>query len=111
MPATKSKTKDTIAELEGELEQLQERHGQATSGVEEARRRLDALAARRGVVAAGAYFNDPAAVEEMAALDVETSTLTRSVSLALAASSALEASITDTKERLIAERRSQHETR
>ncbi len=56
-----------------------------------------------------AYFGDPPAVEEMAALDVETSTLTRAVSLSLDAAGALVASITDTKERLSAERVRVHE--
>ncbi len=58
MPATKSKSKDTIGEVEAELSTLVSRHAQATSGVEQARQRLDVLAARRGEIASAAYFGD-----------------------------------------------------
>jgi predicted nucleic acid-binding Zn-ribbon protein len=109
--AKTAKTKNTLADIEGELELLQDRHGQATSGVEEARRRLDALATRRAVIATDAYFGAVPAVEEMAALDVEVSTLTRSISLALDAAGALEASIVDAKGRLAEAKRQVHRER
>jgi DNA repair exonuclease SbcCD ATPase subunit len=112
MPATKAaKSKDTSEAIEAELETLQYRNAQATSGVEQARQRLDVLAARRGEIASAAYFGDEAATKEIKKLDAESSNLVRVVALARDAGASLETDIEDAKKRLVEERRSQHETR
>jgi chromosome segregation ATPase len=101
---TKAQIKDTIGDIEAELSTLQDRHEQATSGVEQARARLDEIGRRRGEIASSAYFGDAPAVEELKTIDTETDELVRVVALAQDAAAALGADIADAKERLASER-------
>jgi chromosome segregation ATPase len=102
---------DTVAQLEEEVAQLQQQQDSAVEQAEKAGQRLEQIHSQCVALAPAAFSGDSEATKQLASLEDEAASLTRTIRVAKDAASELDRVIGATKEELAEARRELHRKR